>query len=52
MTERRYRPVFEQYGILVLLAAMLLPILPGGETLVGLVFRDVALPLIRLLIGT
>jgi Zn-dependent protease len=51
MTERRYRPVIEQYGILILLAAMLLPILPGGDTVTSLVFRDVAQPLIDILIG-
>ncbi len=50
-TEYRWRPVLEQYGILILLAAMLLPILPGGQTVVDLVFRQVAIPLIELLVG-
>ena len=30
-TEMQWRPVLEQYGIFILLGAMLLPILPGGE---------------------
>ncbi len=36
-TARRVRPVLEQYGILILIAAMFLPIL-GGQTLIGVVF--------------
>ena len=51
-TERQYRPVLEQYGFLILIAAMLLPILPGGETVVGLILRNVADPLISFLIGS
>ena len=50
-TERQWRPVLEQYGILLLLAAMLFPLLPGGETIVGFVFREVGSPIIQLLTG-
>jgi Zn-dependent protease len=50
-TERQWRPVLEQYGFIILFAAMLLPVLPGGETIVSLVFRQVGGPIIRLLIG-
>jgi Zn-dependent protease len=50
-TERQWRPVLEQYGFIVLFAAMLIPLLPGGETIVGFVFRQVGGPIVRLLIG-
>jgi Zn-dependent protease len=50
-TAFRVRPVLEQYGLLILFAAILLPIFPGGGTLVGTVFREVLLPLKRLLVG-
>jgi Zn-dependent protease len=51
-TERQYRPVLEQYGFLILIAAMILPILPGGETIVTFILRNVADPLISFLIGS
>jgi Zn-dependent protease len=44
------RPVLEQYGFVILLGAMLLPIF-GGQTLIGVVFQEVLIPLERLLIG-
>jgi Zn-dependent protease len=50
-TERQIRPILEQYGFLILIAAMLLPILPGQETVLDLIFRSIARPLIELLIG-
>ncbi len=50
-TAWRWRPVFEQWGFLILLGAAFLPILPGGNTLLGLVFETVGLPLVNLLIG-
>jgi Zn-dependent protease len=50
-TERQWRPVLEQYGFIILFAALLLPVLPGGGTLVNFVFRQVGFPIIRLLIG-
>lgn len=50
-TEYRWRPVLEQYGILILLAAMLIPIFPGSQTLIDVVFDQVAWPLIGLLTG-
>jgi Zn-dependent protease len=49
-TAWRVRPVLEQYGFVILLAAMLLPIV-GGRTLIGVVFDELLLPLERLLIG-
>jgi Zn-dependent protease len=49
--ERQWRPVLEQYGFIILFAAMLLPVLPGGETIVSFVFRQVGGPIIDLLIG-
>jgi Zn-dependent protease len=50
-TEMQWRPVLEQYGIIILLGAMLLPILPGGQTLTDVVFREIADPLFGLLVG-
>jgi Zn-dependent protease len=46
----RVRPVLEQYGFVILLGAMLLPIF-AGFTLIDLVFINLLLPLERLLIG-
>ena len=50
-TERQVRPMLEQYGFLILIAAMLLPILPGQETVLDLIFRSIAQPLIEFLVG-
>ena len=44
------RPMLEQYGFIILLAAMLLPIF-GGSTLIGVVFDEVLTPLQYLLTG-
>ncbi|NJD26866.1 MAG: site-2 protease family protein [Chloroflexi bacterium] len=49
-TAWQVRPVLEQYGFLILIAAIFLPIF-GGNTLIGLVFNSVMLPLYRLLVG-
>jgi len=45
------RPILEQYGLVILLGAMLLPIFPGGNTLGNVVFSVFLDPLMRLLIG-
>lgn len=50
-TERRWRPVLEQYGFLMLIVAAFLPILPGGQTLIGAVVFQVLEPLYELLVG-
>jgi Zn-dependent protease len=50
-TEMRWRPVLEQYGFLLLIAAVFLPIFPGGGTLVGIIIREVMDPLFNLLVG-
>jgi Zn-dependent protease len=47
----RVRPMLEQYGLVILLGAMLLPIFPGGQTLGDIVFGEFLNPLMRLLIG-
>jgi Zn-dependent protease len=47
----RIRPVLEQYGLFILLAAILLPIFPGGRTLADVIFSQLLTPLLRLLIG-
>lgn len=46
----RVRPVLEQYGLLILIAAMFLPII-GGQTLIGVVFGELLFPLKNLLVG-
>lgn len=50
-TAYRIRPVFEQWGFLILIGAAFLPILPGGRTLLSLVFESIGIPLVDLLIG-
>jgi len=47
----RIRPVLEQYGLVILLGAMLLPIFPGNRTLGDIVFGTLLTPLLRLLTG-
>jgi Zn-dependent protease len=49
-TVLRVRPVLEQYGFIILLGALLLPIF-GGATLIGVVFSEVLGPLQTLLTG-
>ncbi len=49
-TAWQVRPVLEQYGLLILIAAMFLPIF-GGSTLIGVVFGEVLFPLKSLLVG-
>lgn len=49
-TAWRVRPVLEQYGTIILFAAILLPLF-GGQTLIGLVFNAVLNPLFGLLTG-
>ncbi len=49
-TAAQVRPTLEQYGFLLLFAAMLLPIF-GGNTLIGIVFAELLSPLFRLLTG-
>jgi Zn-dependent protease len=50
-TEMRWRPVLEQYGFLLLIAAIFLPIVPGGGTIVGVIIQEVMDPLFNLLVG-
>ena len=49
-TAWQVRPVLEQYGFIILIAAMFLPLF-GGQTLIGIVFNEVLLPLELFLIG-
>jgi Zn-dependent protease len=46
----RVRATLEQYGLLILLGAMFLPIF-GGDTLIGVIFTEVFAPLISFVIG-
>jgi Zn-dependent protease len=49
-TSWQVRATLEQYGLLILLGAMFLPIF-GGSTLIGVVFNELLLPLEQILIG-
>jgi Zn-dependent protease len=49
-TAWQVRATLEQYGLLILLGAMFLPIF-AGQTLIGVVFNEIFDPLIRLVIG-
>jgi Zn-dependent protease len=49
-TSWQVRAALEQYGLLILLGAMFLPIF-GGNTLIGVVFNEIFRPLINLVIG-
>ena len=49
-TAWRVRPMLEQYGMLVLFALIFLPFL-GGPDVLGIVFREILGPLMRLLTG-
>ena len=53
MTPRQqwqWRPMLEQYGVLLLIVVAFLPLF-GGQTLFGLIFNRVGEPLIDLLVG-
>jgi hypothetical protein len=43
--------VLDQYGFIILIVALFVPLLPGGETIVGFVLRQVAAPLLQFLVG-
>ena len=49
-TAWQVRPVLEQYGFIILIGAMFLPIF-AGQTLIGIVFNELLVPLERLLVG-
>lgn len=50
-TEMQWRPVLEQYGFIILIAVAFLPLLPGGQSILSVVFTRVADPLFELLVG-
>ena len=50
-TSWQVRAFLEQYALIILVGALFLPIF-GGNTLIGLVFRQVLTPLTGLLVGT
>jgi Zn-dependent protease len=50
-TAWQVRATLEQYGLLILIGAMFLPIFPGGATLIGVIFDEVLTPLILLVVG-
>jgi Zn-dependent protease len=47
----RIRPVLEQYGMIILFGAILLPIFPGQQTLANVIFGNLLNPLFTLLTG-
>jgi Zn-dependent protease len=49
-TAWQVRPMLEQYGTFIFLAAVFFPIF-GGQTLIGLIFNAVIPPLYRILVG-
>jgi Zn-dependent protease len=49
-TSWQVRSFLEQYGLIILIGAIFLPIF-GGNTLIGVVFNEVFDPLVRLLVG-
>jgi Zn-dependent protease len=51
-TAWRVRAFLSQYGTLLLMVAVFLPILPGNQTLIGLVFDVIGRPLASILLGT
>ena len=51
-TAWRVRAVLSQYGALILMVAVFLPIFPGGQTLIRLVFDVTVPPLASFLLGT
>jgi len=50
-TAWRVRPLLEQYGGFILVAAIFLPISPNGSSLIDVVFEVVAGPILGLLLG-
>jgi Zn-dependent protease len=47
----RWRPVIEQYGPILLLVAVFLPILPGGRPVISVIFSAIGEPILQLLLG-
>jgi Zn-dependent protease len=47
----QWRPVLEQYGLVILLAVAFLPIFPGNQTLFGEIFVRIGYPIVNLLLG-
>ena len=50
-TAWRARAFLSQYGTIILMVAIFLPIIPPGQTVIGLVFDVIGTPLARLLLG-
>ncbi len=49
--EYQWRPVLQQYGFLILIVVAFVPLLPGQQTIFGLIFEKIGIPLVNLLIG-
>jgi Zn-dependent protease len=47
----RYRPVLTQYGPILLLVSAFLPILPGGQTILGYLIGTIGDPIFEFLVG-
>jgi Zn-dependent protease len=50
-TAWRARAFLTQYGTIILMVAIFLPIIPPGQTVIGLVFDVIGTPLARILLG-
>lgn len=50
-TAWRYRPVLTQYGPILLLVSAFLPILPGGQTVLGYLIGAIGDPIFEFLVG-
>ncbi len=50
-TAWRARAFLSQYGTIILMVAIFLPIIPPGQTVIGLVFDVIGRPLARILLG-
>jgi len=49
--EYQWRPVLQQYGFLILIVVAFVPLLPGQQTIFGLIFEKIGIPLVNFLIG-
>jgi Zn-dependent protease len=47
----QWRPILEQYGLLLFLVVVFLPLLPGGETVFQWVFEKIGYPIVNFLVG-
>lgn len=49
--EYQWRPMLQQYGFLLLIVVVFVPLLPGQQTIFGFIFLKIGIPLVNFLIG-